>query len=135
MNKLQTIREAIIKANPSILNLEFGCNIKYKKEMYKLLSLRYSERNGDYLILYSLVHTGCPNISPKYAKIIGRDIKLSDVLLAISKDYEKDEDNHWVFFGSQKQDILMVVANWNLKNDNLENQSEECLSFLAELLK
>ena len=61
----------------------------------------------------------CPNCSNK----IGRPIRLADVLLAI---------------GEVRPDFLLAVghpANWNLKDDNLENQSEETIGFIHNLIK
>ena len=52
-----------------------------------------------------------------------RPIRLADVLLAI---------------GEIRPDFLLAVghlASWNLRKDNLEEQSEETINFLASLLE
>lgn len=58
---------------------------------------------------------------------------LSDVLLAIRKlDLE-------TLYPEEKYPnvkvVGMVVGRWNLKDNNLENQSQETISFIYELLK
>lgn len=71
----------------------------------------------------------------RYHKIVGRPIRLADVLLAISgrtgyngKCWMLEQDGLYVF------ERLKRIA-WNLRNDDLTQQSEETISFLYELLK
>lgn len=54
------------------------------------------------------------------------DIRLADVLLAINESKKRP-------YG---YDVLMeIVAYWNLRKDDLSEQSVECVAFLAGLLK
>jgi hypothetical protein len=55
----------------------------------------------------------------------GRPVRLADVLLAINESKKRP-------YG---YDVLMeIVAYWNLRKDDLSEQSVECVAFLAELL-
>jgi hypothetical protein len=63
------------------------------------------------------------------AFIIGRPIRLADVLLAVVKDFAYPyEGVAGDIFASK------LCRLWNLKDDNLDNQSEECKQFLINLL-
>jgi hypothetical protein len=67
-------------------------------------------------------------------KILGRPIRLADVLLTMSQKaitshaialnggfYQLKPEEHW-------------VTDWNLEDDNLDHQSNECKQFLTDLL-
>ena len=65
----------------------------------------------------------------KYDKIIGRDITLLDYMIAIEKKDLKDEYGDRVFF--------MLNANGMIQcdlNKPLQSQSDETLTFLADLI-
>lgn len=72
-----------------------------------------------------------------YYEILGRPIRLADVLLAIGKD---ESDVAWksdVTIPRWKiihSDITGSASGWNLRKDSLEEQSEETLSFLSSLI-
>lgn len=63
-------------------------------------------------------------------KILGREIRLADVLLAMKSLKERKwTDQAWLITGSKDD------CNWNLLKDSLTDQSEETIEFLYELLK
>ena len=78
-----------------------------------------------------------PNYSGLYEKdveILGRPIRLADVLLADMKRVddkcaEKDCRKKEYPIGA-----LKILSKWDLKDDNLDHQSEECKQFLINLL-
>jgi hypothetical protein len=58
---------------------------------------------------------------PSREDVPGRPIRLADVLLV-------GEDQLWA------KNVLDLITLWNLKDDNLDNQSEETKQFLINLL-
>ena len=135
--QIKTIREACIKANPEIVKLKFGCLITFKTPfsdtgVYQVLEQTDESiscvtiENGE----YRMSHFNKDNI-PKYDfEIIGRPIRLSDVLLAIPRSIrERLKIEHSAFGIYVKGHEL-----WNLLKDNLEDQSDETISFIHSLL-
>lgn len=133
---IKTIREACIKANPEILKLEFGCNTTggkiaiYEENIKAMMCITTS---GDSRIF---------SADTDLIQILGRDIRLADVLLAMQHthcdragfiDYNGqfwDCDNNMEVFKE-----VGPYPCWNMKLDRLEDQNEECLKFLTDLLK
>lgn len=121
----QIVRDACIKANPSILNLEFGC--EYESEFtYK----------GEHTI-FRIPESGYPG---KNNKIIGRPIRLADVLLAIWKKTPSNKtkitvesDGQFLVFNPLLNQRF-AKQTWNLLKDDLSQQSQETMEFLAGLL-
>ena len=112
------LKQIIIKANPEIIQ-EFEENESITEQI------------------------GC--FTRQFSQLTGRtytyerDIRLADVLLAVYKDKYKGEGlviNHYlnkdVRRGNEKLAKLFWL--WNLKDDNLDNQSEETKQFLIDLL-
>lgn len=60
-----------------------------------------------------------------YARGFDRPIRLSDVLLAIQESGN----------GKAISYFLVADGNWNLRKDSLDEQTNETISFLADLLK
>lgn len=138
------IREACIKANPSIKDLVFGCQIKVEKGIATIY-----EANDQVI---EAVQLDKPEIGYRWAvnkpretvndfEIIGRPIRLADVLLAVKLFgrkrvpwmvdemgffWARDNDKKVIFFGLEKQ--------WDLFKDDLTQQSEETIDFIYELL-
>ena len=157
MNKIQKIREVCIKVNPEIVELKFGCNFNWKAKTSNYSGYyRINEVNEKLNVIkaYNLDIKKKISIDdnigdftfdnfkdPKqHIKIIGRPIRLADVLLAMSKigTVTKGakflvnivEIGHGVRGSGLFQDVR-----WNLTDDNLEHQSEETLTFISNLLK
>jgi len=59
----------------------------------------------------------------------GRILRLNDVLIA-SKSVMSKNNDCTVF----EEQIENLVMNWNLKDNNLDNQSDELWTFLSDLL-
>lgn len=73
-----------------------------------------------------------PEIKNRVHSAFGAIIRLADVLLAI------EQTEHWrkgTFLRERKTTIHDVYERWNLRKDDLTQQSDECLQFLADLLK
>lgn len=110
MQKLQELREIIIKAVPDIVGKEdCPCN------------------GWKYVIRTECKECrGLEGFRLKYRKI-----RLVDVLLAVKKiGYSSTEK--WRL---QKDNVFKLVELWNLKKNDLNNQSEETINFLHGLLK
>lgn len=67
---------------------------------------------------------------------IDAPIRLADVLLAVPHLKPKDHRN---IVRGQAESVgnvgfMTVICEWNLRKDDLTEQSDECLTFLADLL-
>ena len=82
-NKLQLIREKCIAANPEIMELKLGCKIvnKYRNKMP--VSLFVCKNGNTYRTFHEVF--GYEDSPSENFEILGRPIRLADVLLAISK--------------------------------------------------
>lgn len=132
-DKIQFIREKCIAANPEIVELKCGCEA--------------SDRYGNDWVYNGWEWWGkeklMKNIGTELA-IVGRPIRLADVLLAIHGRYHHGDvvDVRILPSGTfQKMYTGTVMPGdwdygpvWNLRADDLEKQSEETINFLAELL-
>lgn len=132
MTNLQTIRQACIKANPSILDLVFGCKVRLKDGSCETIT-KWAQH--DRFPVFLVLGNGIEYIESEIEEILGRSIRLTDVLLAI-KAYKIKLD-----FDTRSQPFLFITdwkektVIWNLLKDNLEDQSEETLEFISNLLK
>lgn len=120
----EKLREIIIAANPDILKLEFGCqveiidNIKTKKYFHILRRIK-----NEY-VLYNSRHDAAFVKKSNKLKILGRPIRLADILIAIKKK----------MFSTEDKSTREMINDYNLSFDNLENQSQEFLDKLLEIL-
>jgi hypothetical protein len=156
---IKKIREACVAANPSILDLKFGCEVSLdepenEKEMAhpdrieRVLVMRTTENNV-YLTVepYSEDVFEIWNDEMEFArvnlKILGRPIRLADVMATIFTSWNTDEnikkrplddDSYTEFFKDEREVVIKVVKRWNMLDDNLEHQSPETLEFIANLL-
>lgn len=141
---IDTIIEACIKANPSIKDLVFGCEIKTRWNSKAIIlgkSKRKSTKTEEW---YRYMHgvTSSTLVMGAIIEIIGRQIQLPDVLLAIDKLYSQPmfiDQSGW-FWGQEKrtvtlQETILKPTGIEFKvKETLENQSEETLKFISELL-
>ena len=142
---IQTIREACIKANPEIMELKFGCEVETKSDG-KMRVITFDISSA---VLANL----CGTIALPHTdfKILGRPLRLADVLLALEKREGVD-----LFFGRGVDEqgkqipvkdlhvndgfqfasaaIPILLRDWNLRKDTIESQSDETLKLLAGLL-
>ncbi len=136
----QELKSIIHKAVPGILELKFGCEVevlfddsdfygKVKPEWIRRPIYKVSEKKAVVYIVDPPFPNNAIDVSDKNLKeefrILGRPIRLSDVLYAISKGSR---------FPMMHQEDF-VAKFWNLLDDNLDHQSEECKQFLYDLLK
>lgn len=138
---LGAVRKACIEANPSIVELSFGCEVVSRiTKSTGIIMGRFSSK---------LYHVFVPAFGHSIAlqkediiKIVGGPIRLADVLLAMIKNYQtpdiglgsgSDGFCLWWFEDSNK-DGSKCTPIWNLLKDNLSLQSEEAVSFLYQLV-
>lgn len=131
---LQIIRAACIAANPEIVELrQVGCLVEYDN-----FTWRYLYTNGFTVIIQSFHFNTQEEVSIGKVNVLGRPIRLADVLLAIGKDEVDLPVNFGATIPKWKiihSDITGSSEGWNLRTDDLTLQSPETLEFLANLLK
>lgn len=136
-DNINKIREACIKANPSIKDLVFGCEVRAMVEtepgivmVLHGMIIGLHEWKGWYEVKTSVV---TQKVAKEYIfDIFGRPIRLADVLLAIPKEKYYTVNNQGGRFSSGYG--TAEPCNWNLIKDDLTLQSPETISFIAELL-
>jgi len=140
MNKYEQLKQKIIEAVPEILELKFGCEVQNEKT--KVIGQIVDYIDGQW-IMYHRGSGKAPNLyyfnnDDKNNKIIGRHIRLEDILLAIQKQ-EKDNKNKWTNksqIGLLEESIKLLFTDkikWDLTKD-LDNQSDETKQFLQDIL-
>lgn len=154
-DQLKTIREACIKANPSILDLVFGCifidtqndrNFLMHNENGQLISYAwcgdihsfpeiYGNMSDEEKKRYRIKRFGI-NEDGKYEdiyEIIGRKIGIAEILVAI-KDTGYYFDPQYSNFQSKDKTEAHPFTHYNLLDDDITYQSPECIAFIANLL-
>lgn len=142
--KLQHIREKCIEANPSIKDLVFGCKVVHESSDDMIYTVISSFKPTMQVQQYE-IHREREQAEiitqfymDNHMSIIGREIRLADVLLAIPKrDLIVEVSAYFFYFGYKGKGLNRNggLVDWNLKQDNLELQSEECIEFIYNLLK
>ena len=134
-DKIKIIREACIKANPEIVELKFGCEVKKDGEVYTVTIVKdtgtFKNTLEDYLLCVS--KSGQAAALEKWVRIeiIGRPIRLPDILLVIPEKFG------WAVMGKKYcffSENGTPICDWNLKDDNLEHQSPETIKFINDIL-
>jgi len=126
--KIEAIQAKCIEANPEIVELKFGCEVIIETRGIKLICVVWRVVNaldGNGVESIKLLHTEQSVIDwdRRAMEIIGRSIRLADVLLATQKEQRLFLDNSSVYRGY-----------WNLHKDDLTQQSEETIDFIVGLL-
>jgi hypothetical protein len=139
MTDYEKLKEVIQQANPEIMELKFGCEVKVKigtfiskfGKNHNIINFNVTcKTNGGYFVTSS--YDASRHISEdSIVKILGRPIRLADVLLATIDTV--------MLIGALSGDTITFavfgkVAFWNLKDDNLDHQSAETKQFLIDLL-
>ncbi len=131
---LQTIRAAAIKVNPSIIDQKIvpGTRLKHN-EGWECIAVGYPDKHDG----VAIDNGYCP---VKCFEILGRPIRLLDCLAAIQQKVGIKEviliDHHGQFYRAPfLPEIKNLGIYWNLLNDNLEDQSDTTLEFIAQLVK
>lgn len=133
--KLDEVRAAIIKAVPEIVELKFGCELKTSKGFYVTLIGHkddwYTWKRHEDGLISAGDDAGDADGLPEL--IIGRPIRLADVLVAID---EKCPSKYFVNSNGAfiRIDTKWRMVAWKLWSDSLENQSDECIDFIHSLL-
>ena len=132
--KIQFIRERCIEANPSIKKLEFGCEVEWKGAgASKGIFIKDKRDDSKSYLFYGSdrVETFDKEQCKEHVSIIGRPIRLADMLLAFKSENilaqvdTKGQINFQPFKGD---------TSWNLLKDNLQDQSPETIDFIYSLL-
>jgi hypothetical protein len=154
--KYQELKKKIQEANPEIMKIKFGCKLKlhwisgWSEET--VIEALGDDDTDDLDKMVTLIDDAGnveegKDLSQLNFEIIGRPIRLADVLLALEK---LNGDSIGIdaegFFVSRKWDEGIGLSSkwneqgthrmyrWNLKDDNLDNQSNECKEFLMSIL-
>lgn len=142
----QKLKAVIQNANPELMELKFGCefdwtNEKLEQDRFFVLSNNPTQNlltGIEGFTLQAVKLNGHRDIfsfdNPDdytdgetfftFAKILGRPIRLADVLIAVRERFKPIAG----------YEALPILDRWNLLNDNLDHQSDECRQFLYELL-
>lgn len=157
MTKLEAVRMKVIEAVPSIMELKFGCRYTLNGQggIYVVDGSNYivNKAAKNVRIISICNHppkTACCGIyqdqndeSKQYRinEILGRDIRLSDVLAMVEKlegdrPERVDEELTGLYgtedwYGSFVQEIVM---GWNFLKDNINYQTPEFIDFLYSIL-
>ena len=142
MKNYEKLKQIIIKANPSILELKFGCEVEVEKEKgFILQKYPISPPLLNEQSTYDIWLRDACGVVERYKswfKILGRPIRLADILLAIQKQ-EKDNKNKWTNksqISLLEESIKLLFTDkikWDLTKD-LDNQSDETKQFLQDIL-
>lgn len=140
MENYQKLKEVIQAANPEIMELKFGCEVQRDEEVLTFISDYYFEGIGDRQWKKVTLRGEAGNVFEmaemdlsKY-KVLGRPIRLADVLLAMIAETDRQTTNKEIRKMNYSQRTLKILAKWNLKDDNLDHHSDEIKQFLIDLL-
>ena len=158
---IEEIRKKCIEANEDIVALKFGCevntNFLYKgspapfnpegKNMRMEIKNRrivfIKQQNAttkigmDFYVLFDdgdHIEQYSERGELEDIKIIGRPIRLSDILATLPKYASRGILRDSVNKVEIHEDASEIIWFWNLKKDNLEHQSKETIKFLHNLL-
>jgi len=132
-NKLvKVIQEAV----PEIMELKMGCAIKFRRngetDFIASGKTGYKERP------ISTINFGSVRLS--VVKSLGRPIRLADVLMAYNEIHDSMSAKRFaIYFNGQvvywdDDEKAHLECVWNLKDNSLDNQSDETKQFLIDLL-
>lgn len=136
--KINKIRQYCIEANSSIKDLVFGCIIRDMETDRELIFLGLDDDQR--------IRACCPVdqysttwIGDECCAIIGRSIRLTDVLMVI----RQKEENIFITSNGEFGELHMEseeftmkpIPSWNLLKDDLTLQSEKTLDFIITLIE
>lgn len=134
----EKLREVIIGANDDIVELKFGCVIRWNDGSLPDSPITGVEpmSDGDWEVSW-----GCfnPDLSEPRYKILGRTIRLADILLAAGNKITGDyiNDGGFLTFMKDDSDEPEEEWEWSLRNDSLDwhyHNKPETVKFLINLL-
>ena len=148
MKDYQKLKEIIQKANPEIMELKFGCELMTDRQKEVIIDGQATSNGNtwkwwtdtgkkfyDDQIKNNQVYHGSLIGDGVWFKILGKPIHLADVLMAIEKknpDIMIDVSGRFLL--NEQPAPLCQECSWNLKDDNLDNQSDEIKLFLINIL-
>ncbi|HEY9826378.1 MAG TPA: hypothetical protein V6D19_13095 [Stenomitos sp.] len=138
MTNLSLVRAKVVEANPEIMELKFGCEVRhFLKGTAIILAVQKLIGESD---CYDLAYYKLPDpiferspFNPNW-DILGRPIRLADVLVAIENIKNDDVYHNALLSLCEGDEVGNTDKLWNLRKDSLDEQSEECILFLKELL-
>ena len=142
---IQKLKKVIQEANPEIMELKFGCEFENK-----IIGKSLKVKNNKYLIFgnhQGFIEAVCEDdrgvriatfdesaiLEAKATKILGRSIRLANVLLALDK-YSQTKELPDVGKYPAMYIVGQVVSLWDCKDNNFDNQSDELYELLTRLL-
>lgn len=135
--KIEDIRQKCIEANPEIMELKFGCRVQNNRrgDMGYILA---QEFNSNVYYNEDTKQVLVRDFEPD--EIIGRPIRLADVLLAAREVSERIEGQLFVadngmFCIAKVGKSLDGLGYWNLAKDDLTLQGKPTIDFIHDLLK
>jgi hypothetical protein len=132
----EIVRQKCIEANPSILDLKFGCRIEdfFKGQAVIVGIEKYDGESDCYYSFYDKLPEPHIELSPRNYNwtIIGRKIGIADVLMCIPNIGEFDSTK---MLNIEMGTVHTVVTMWNLSNDDLDLQSDEMVLAIAEMMQ
>ncbi len=139
MTNYEKVRAACIKANPKLMELSFGCKVKFKTgPTERIIRTHGSTHTGATVLSFDTTDTK-QVIWEEVDKILGHEPQLSDVLMAMLAKrsrvfYPADLATTVAVQKEWQANVLQLTLQlWNLTKP-LKEQSEEILTFLANLL-
>lgn len=143
MTNIEIIKAACAKANPEIMEISFGCDLKRNDQygsIYKCVN-EHGFANNNKKVWLNSVPFGAMEVERERIgkgldfEILGRPITLQDVLLALEnvEKYILVDVIGNMYTHDANDGSLIDEGIWNLRA-SLEDQSEETLQFLADLL-
>ena len=132
------VRDEITKANPSILDLRFGCEIDDLGKRY-FLTENTPNSTKDWFTSDRRIVSLEMLTQANHTEIIGRKITLEDCLIALrekrSHEFHTADVPTTMKFGKEMDlENKKLLSLWEMGKD-LANQSKETISFLYQLLK
>lgn len=142
---IAAIRTACIKANPEITSMKFACEVRVLEDqhfhyyMYRApfvatvveYGVEYLGQRDETWSMYAVKNHDIIHLAITKYEVIGRPIRLADVLLAIEE--RVNTFMNFDFIGNWP-DAQELVCKWSLRTDDLEQQSDEMVAFVASLL-
>jgi hypothetical protein len=136
---IEAIRAACIAANPEIVELKFGCKVKLAlRTGFHAAYLKKFDTNqftfDGFQKLMSDKENGWIDIGEYYEKnneweIIGRPIRLADVLLVVEQI-----PNAYSRTAQFEINAKNICKRWDMRTDDLTQQSDETIVFIHSLL-
>jgi len=135
---LDAVREACVRANPEIAELKWGCEVKHLTGEGLSGTLVGCDDTGQILYVSYARHypnkTSILHWSREACEVVGREITIGDVLLALGENYAvRGDGSLWEL---EKYDDVpdTFLCEIDLRT-GLSGWSEEAVAALANLLK